>query len=155
MKEPFGIGLAAGTAGVIAINIAEYFLDRLGISETKLWEAGGIFFLSEEAVKTPLGTIIGVITHVFVGLLVAIIISYFLYYSGTDLAVMKGITISLVALLLTLGIVFPLRELAPEMQDNPSDVLSAFIDHIIFGAVAGHIVWYFQGKNEGRKPTKV
>jgi hypothetical protein len=151
LKTPFGQGLAAGLIGAIAINVVEFILRLINLSETTLWQAGGIFFLSEEAMQTPLGIAIGVLTHIFVALLVGIIISYFLFYSGTDFAIMKGITISLLSLFITLGIVFPLRGLAAEMQDNPSDVLSAFIDHVVFGALAGFIIRYFQREKQGNR----
>lgn len=146
MKDPFGRGLIAGIVGAIAINIVEFFLDLANISETTLWEAGGIFLLTKEAVKTPLGITIGLMTHVFVAITVGILISYFLYFSGTNFAVIKGIVVSLFSLFITLGIVFPLRELTPEMQSNPQDVLSAFIDHVVFGALAGYIIVFMGNK---------
>ncbi len=148
MNDPFGRGLIAGVAGVIAINIAEFIMDLFGISETTLWEAGSIFFLTERAVETPLGIAIGVITHVFVSLVVGLLISYYLFFSGTDYAIFKGIVVSLLGLFITLGIVFPMRELVPEIHDSPNDVLSAYIDHIIFGALAGHIIKYFTNKEK-------
>ncbi len=148
MKDPVGPGLIAGIAGVIAINIAEFFLELLGISETTLWEAGGIFFLSEKAVETPLGIAIGVFSHVFVGILIGVIISYYIFFSGIDFAVLKSTGVSLIALFITLGIVFPMRELAPEMQNSPGDVLSAFIDHIVYGILAGYIIKYLQLKDK-------
>jgi hypothetical protein len=146
LKKPFGQGLAAGLVGVTAVNIVELFLKRLNISETTLWKAGSLFFLSEQAAQTTLGIFIGVLTHIFVALLVGLAISFFLYYSGTDFAMIKGITISMISLFITLGIVFPLRELAPEMQQNPGDILAAFIDHTVFGALAGYFIGYFQGR---------
>lgn len=148
MKDIFGRGLIAGIAGAILINIVEVFLTLLNISESTLWEAGGIVFLSEQVLDTPLGIAIGVFSHVFVSLVVGIGISYYLYFSGTNYAVLKGIGISLIAGFITLGIVFPLRGLAPEMQHSPGDVTAAFIDHIVFGALAGYIVKYGQTKNK-------
>lgn len=62
------------------------------------------------------------------------------------MAIWKGVTVSLVVLFIILGIVFPLRQIAPEMQDSPGDVLSAFIDHIVFGGLAGYIISYYQNK---------
>ena len=54
LKDPFGKGMIAGIIGVVAINIAELLLRLLKISETALWEAGGIVFLSESALATPI-----------------------------------------------------------------------------------------------------
>jgi uncharacterized membrane protein YagU involved in acid resistance len=73
-------------------------------------------------------------------------ISYFLYFSGDKLAIWKGVMISLLFLYFILAILFPFRHLAPEMQDNPTDVLSAFIDHIVFGGLAGYMITVFQKK---------
>ncbi len=109
VNDPFGRGLIAAIAGAIAINIAELILDMLKISETTLWEAGGIFFLTEQAVQTPFGITIGVFSHIFVSLVVGVLISYYLYYSGTHFAILKGISISLITLFITLGLVFPKR----------------------------------------------
>ena len=148
MKDPFGRGIIAGLAGVIAINILEFFLQLLGISETQLWEAGGIIFLSESALQTPLGIAIGVFSHVFVALVVAVGISYFLLLSGGDFSVLKGIGISLIAGFITLILVFPLRGLATEMQDSPGDVFSALLDHIVFGALVAYIIKYLHNKNK-------
>lgn len=144
MKKPFGQGLVASLVGAIAINVVEFILKLIKISETALWEAGAIFFLSEEAAKTPLGITIGVLTHIFVAIVVGLTISYFIFYSGRDFAIIKGITISLISLFITLGIVFPLRGLAPQMQESPGDVMAAFIDHIVFGALVGYIIGYLR-----------
>ena len=146
MKDPFGRGLIASVAGAVAINITEFILDLLNISETTLWRAGGIFFLTEEAVATPLGIFIGVITHAFVAIVVGLFISYFMLYTGTNYAVIKGIIISLFALFITLGIIFPLRGLAPEIHSFPNDVLAAFIDHTVFGIIVGYTVKHLQEK---------
>ncbi len=111
-----------------------------------------IWPIPKTAVQTPLGIFIGVITHIFVGIVFGIVTSYYLYYSGTDYAVIKGISLSLIGLFITLGIVFPLRELVPEIHDSPNDVLSAFIDHIVFGVVAGSVIKYLQQKQSKLKP---
>lgn len=151
MKDPFGKGMIAGIVGVIAINIVEFILKLMKISETALWEAGGIVFLSEQALKTPLGIAIGVLSHIFVAIFVGIGIAYYLHFSGMDFAVLKGIGISLIALFIALGIFFPLRGLAIEMQGSPNDVSAAFIDHIVFGALGGYIVKYLHVKSKDSK----
>ncbi len=147
MNEPFGRGIVAGILGVIAINIVEAILKFLTISETALWEAGGIVFLSEKALEITKGIAIGIFSHFFVALVLGVFISYYIFFSGTNLAVIKSVGISLIAMFITLGLIFPLREIAVEMQDSPSDVLSAIIDHIVFGIIAGYIIKYLQIKN--------
>jgi hypothetical protein len=133
---------------VVAINIVEFILMRLKISETPLWQAGGIIFLSEQALQTPLGITIGILSHIIVAIVLGVAISYYINYTGTDLAIFKATGVSLLALFFALGIFFPLRELATEMQDSPGDVTAAFIDHIVFGIVAGLAVKYLQVRNE-------
>src|SRR5690606_9058963 len=100
-------GIVAGTLGVIAINIVEFILTLIKISETALWEAAGIVFLSEKALETPLGLLIGIVSHVFVGLVLGVLISYYIYFSGANFSILKGTGVSLIALLIVLGIVFP------------------------------------------------
>ena len=146
LRCPFGRGLVACIPGIIAINIVEYILKLMQISETPLPQAGAIFFLTEEAARTPLGIAIGFFAHIFVAVLAGILISYYIYYSGTDYAVIKGIVISMLFLFITLGIVFPLRDLAVEMQGSPNDVLAAIIDHTVFGALVGWTIKYLQEK---------
>ena len=140
MKDPFGRGIFAGSIGVIVINLVEYLLAYLQISETPLWVAGGLVFLSEKALATPLEIFIGVLSNVFVAIVVGIAISYYIFFSGTDFAVLKGVGISLIVLFLAQGVIFPMRELAPEIKDSPSDVLAAFIDHTVFGALSGYVI---------------
>jgi hypothetical protein len=148
MKDPFGRGLIAGIIGVIFINIIEFIMMLLKFSETPLWQAGGIVFLSEEALQTPLGITIGILSHVFVAIAVGIAISYYITYTGIDLAIFKATGVSLIALFFVLGIFFPLRGLATEMQDSTSDTMAAFIDHIAFGIIAGFVVKYLQVRNQ-------
>ena len=140
MKDPFGRGIIAGLIGVIAINLVEFVLLALKISETPLWQAGGLPFLSEKALKTPLGIAIGIFSHVFVAIVIGISIAYFITLTGNSLVIFKGMGISLIAGFFVLGILFPLRGLAEQMQQSPKDVLSAIIDHAVFGAVAGYVI---------------
>ncbi len=107
-------------------------------------------FLSEKVIKSPLGIVIGIMSHVFVGLVVGVIIAYYIETTGVKMAIGKGVFVSVIVLYLILGVLFPMRHLAREMQDSPSDVLSAFIDHIVFGGITGYIVSYFQKKNQIR-----
>ncbi len=132
--------------GVIAINILEIIMRLLKISETTLWEAGGSVFLSAKALETPLGITIGFMSHIFVALIIGVVISYYIFFSGTNMAVWKGVGLSVIAVFLVLGIFFPMRHLATEMQNSPNDVLSAFIDHIVFGGLAGYTIAYLQNK---------
>ncbi len=148
MKDPVGRGIIAGIIGAIAINIVEFILMLLKISETPLWQAGGMVFLSEQALQTPLGMTIGILSHVIVAIVLGVAISYYIAYTGTSFAVLKGTGVSLLALFFVLGIFFPLRGLATEMQDSPGDVTAAFIDHIVFGILAGFVVKYLQLRNE-------
>jgi hypothetical protein len=150
LQCPFGRGLVASIPGIIAINIVEYILKLMQVSETPLSQAGAIFFLTEEAARTPLGIAIGFFAHIFVAVLVGVLISYYIFYSGTDYAVIKGIVISMLFLFISLGIVFPLRELAVEMQSSPGDVLAAIIDHAVFGALVGWVIKSLQGKHAAR-----
>jgi len=146
MQDPVGRGIIAGAIGVIAINLVEVLLTYLKISETPLWQAGGIVFLNEDALKTPLGIAIGVFSHVFIALVIGVVIAYYIYYSGTDFAAIKGAGLSIIAGFTVLAIIFPLRGIAKEMQSSPRDVLSALIDHAVFGLLAGFIVKYLQLK---------
>ncbi len=147
MRNPFGEGLIVGIIGVASINIAEFIMMALNISETPLWEAGGIVFLSEDALQTTLGFAIGLLSHILVGIAVGLAISYYIYFTGTDFIVLKATGVSLAALFFVLGILFPLRGLAQGMRDSPNDVLSAFIVHFVFGIVAGYTVKYLQAKS--------
>lgn len=36
------------------------------------------------------------------------------------------------------------------MQDSPGDVLSAFIDHTVFGALSGYLVAYLHNKTDAQ-----
>lgn len=81
------------------------------LSETALWEAGGYVFLSEKALNTPLGKVVGFTSHVFIGIFVGVSISYFLYFTGNQNGILKGIALSLSSLYLALGIIFPLKDL--------------------------------------------
>lgn len=151
MKDVFGRGIIAGIVGIVAINLVEVLLAFLNISETPLWQAGGIVFLSEQALQTPLGIAIGVFSHVFIGIVVAIAISYFIHATGSNLATLKGIGLSLVVGFITLALIFPLRGVATEMQNSPGDVLAAFIDHTVFGALAGYLIGMYQTDKSGQK----
>ena len=93
---------------------------------------------------------IGIFSHVFIAIVLGVAISYYIYFSGTNFAVLKGAGFSLITVFIVLGIIFPLRKLALEMQDSPGDVLSAFIDHTVFGALSGYLVAYLQNKTAAR-----
>ncbi len=148
MKDPVGRGLIAGAAGVLAINLVEVLLMKLNISETPLWQAGGIVFLTEPALKTPLGMAIGIFSHIFIGLVLGTAIAYYISCTGKDFAVLKGTGLSLIAGFVVLTIIFPMRQVAVEMQSSPGDVLSALIDHSVFGALAGYTVKRLQAAYE-------
>lgn len=149
--DPFGKGIIAGLVGVLAINLVEVLLTLIKLSETPLWQAGGIVFLTEAALQTPLGIAIGIFSHIFIAVALGVIIAYYITYSGSELAVYKGAGISLIAGFIVLTIIFPLRGLAKDMQGSPGDVLSALIDHAVFGALAGYIIKHFLSNNEKEK----
>ncbi|MFZ5945297.1 MAG: hypothetical protein ACOYVD_14425 [Bacillota bacterium] len=144
MREPFMQGIISGVIGLIAINIAELLMRLVNLSQTTLWQAGGSVFLSKKALQQPLGVAIGFASHIFVGITLAILIAYYIHYTNGKFPVLKGLAISVAVLFIILGIFFPLRKLNMEMQNNPKDVLSAFIDHTIFGIVAGYSVYKLQ-----------
>ncbi|MDW7650533.1 MAG: hypothetical protein SCK29_10345 [Bacillota bacterium] len=148
MKDPFGRGLVAGLAGVLTINAVEFLLMYLNLSETPLWQAGGIVFLTESALQTPLGIAIGIFSHVFIAIVLGIIIAYYIHYTDVDFAILKGVGLSLIAGFIVLTIIFPFRGLAADMQSSPGDVLSALIDHTVFGALAGFIIKYLQVRDD-------
>ncbi len=144
MQDPFSRGLVAGMAGVVAINLAELIMRGLNISKTTLWQAAGQVFLSPDALKSPLGITVGVISHILVTLFVATAISYFIYFTGPAWAVFKGMWVSLFFLFVFVGWALPARKII--MSYEPKDVISAIINHLIVGLVAGYLIKYFQLK---------
>jgi len=145
-EDPFGRGVAASIIGIVALDIADYFMMLINISKTPLWEAGGAVLLSENALKEPLGIAIGFASHMIVAMFVGIAISYFLYITGTNFSILKGIGLSFIALYIVLVLVFPFRGLSTEMENSPPDVLSAFIDHSVFGGIVAYTVAVLQKK---------
>lgn len=145
MNDPFGRGLIASLIGLLFINIIELFMKFIKLSETALWQAGGYVFITDEKVlNTPLGIAVGFSSHVFIGIFAGISISYFLYSTGNKNGVLKGITVALSFLYLAQGIVFPLKNLAVGIENTPKDVISAYIDHFVFGAVTAYVIIYLQ-----------
>lgn len=158
MKDPVGVGTIAGLVGVLAINLVEYVLLNLNISETPLWHAGGIVFLTEAALQTPLGIAIGIFSHVFIAIVLGVLIAYYISFTGKELAIMKGIGVSLIAGFIVLTIIFPLRGLAADIQQSPGDTFAALIDHTVFGALAGYVIIRLQSKSaetEDIVPTNI
>lgn len=153
-RNPYYGGLLAGSIAIIAINLAEFLMRILNISETTLWQAGGAVFLAEKALMTPLGIGIGIFSHILVSLFMAIIITYYLQLTGKDYAILKGLSISLAAMFVFFGLVFPIRNINLSMQNSAKDVLSAFIDHIIFGLVVGLILGYIYDKTPSKVKSK-
>lgn len=49
----------------------------------------------------------------------------------------------------------PSKGLATEMQSSPNDVSAAFIDHTVFGALAGYIVKYAQAQNQSKNDSNL
>ncbi len=148
MNDIFGRGFYAAIVGLIAINIAELIMSALHISSTTLWQAGGSLFLTEKTLNTPLGITIGVTSHILMGLFVGVAISYYIYFTGTNYGVLKGTGVSLLMVFIVLGLIFPLRGINLDMQNNPADVTSAFIDHLIFGVSVSYIISFYQDKYE-------
>lgn len=115
------------------------------LSETALWQAGGYVFITDEKIlNTPLGIAVGFASHVFIGIFVGISISYFLYFTGNQNGILKGIAVTLASLYLAQGVVFPLKNLPVGIENSPKDVISAYIDHFVFGAVAAYVIIYLQ-----------
>lgn len=152
MNEPFGRGLIASLIGILCTNIIELLMKSVKLSETALWQAGGYVFISDEKIlNTPLGIAVGLTSHVFIGICVGISISYFLYFTGNQNGILKGITVSLAYLYLAQGIVFPLKQLAVGIENSPKDVISAYIDHFVFGVAVAYVIIYLQKKTTEKR----
>lgn len=145
MYEPFSRGVIAGIAGVIAINLVELLGKVIGLSKTSLSQGAGLVFLSQEAVKTPLGIILGFTSQICVTIFVAIVISFFIYFIGIGWSLVKGAAISLLFMYVFLGWAIPMRKIM--IPNAPNDVLMGFIVHIVAGAVIAYAVKYLHNRN--------
>lgn len=144
MQEPFNRGVIAGISGVIVINLAELLMKIIGLSKTSLWQGAGLVFLSKESLKTPLGITLAFSSQLFVTIFVAIVISSFLYYTGTGWALLKGTAVSLFFMYIFVGWAIPMRNII--ISNAPNDVLMVFIVHIVTGAAIAYTVKYLQSK---------
>lgn len=139
IKDKFFLGAVAGVIVNIPLNILDYILYKLNISQYHIWHiAASVYFPKSQVITLP-ALIVGMLTHFILVAILGIAILYLLYYTGTDYYWAKGLAFSMIAWLFIFGIVLQMKI----SRINPVDFgtnLTHIGAHIIFGILVAWVI---------------
>ncbi len=119
MRDTITIGAIAGIIGTIGMHITNMFLKSLGLVKITTLQIASSLFLDWDKTNTTYGIIVGYINHFFIGSIVGVTIAFVFKYTGKDYFLIKGLGITGIFYLVSMGFMIPLLKIIPQIRNSP------------------------------------
>ena len=109
MDKPV-LGAKAGLLSGVIVGTVSAVLNVLGVCQLCLIKTGGGFFAREMITSNEitLWTFLGWVNHLIISIILGIIWVYFIYYTGKDYAVVKGLILGIIFWMINYSFISPL-----------------------------------------------
>ncbi|PKM79589.1 MAG: hypothetical protein CVU89_17375 [Firmicutes bacterium HGW-Firmicutes-14] len=84
MNDTLTIGTIAGILSTIAMHLLSMLWKSFGLIKITSLQTSAAIFLSWNQVNTTAGYIVGIISHLMIGTAGAVLLAYFIRFSGKD-----------------------------------------------------------------------
>ncbi|ATW26381.1 DUF6789 family protein [Candidatus Formimonas warabiya] len=140
MKDTLTIGTIAGIIGTIVMHLLSMLWKSLGLIKITSLQVAASLFLSWNQVTTPIGYMVGVLSHIMIGAAGGVLLAYFIRFSGKDYYWLKGLALAGFMLLAGMGFVVRILKIAPQMGNDSLTALLHILNYMVYGLVCSYII---------------
>ncbi len=136
-------GSLAGLGAGIVIGLISLILYLSGICRMCLITIGGGIVRQEMLTAdaaTPTWLLFGWTTHLIISVLLGIFLTYLLYLTGRDFALLKGIIFGAAAWFIDIVIISPPAGYIPRSAADPGELLILLAGHMLFGLLTAWLL---------------
>jgi hypothetical protein len=140
MRDTITIGSIAGLISSGVIMIYSLILDLLGFKFIAIWESAASIILDAKLLHTPIGFLIGLVVHIGLGCACGVMLAYILRFTGKDFYLMKGVGLTAIIWLGSIGFFMRLLRINLNGRGEPFTNLLSIVHFIVFGGVCSTII---------------
>ena len=140
MKDSIALATVAGLIGAAIMDFLNYLILFAGIPSIPSWYVAADVFLSLDQANSLLGTIIGLIGTLALGIATALLIVVLIKLTGNDYAILKGILTSNAVGFGAMGLFIPLLNITPQLQSQPHTNIIAMVLLTLTGGIIAYIL---------------
>ncbi|GAB6098790.1 hypothetical protein JCM16358_06690 [Halanaerocella petrolearia] len=132
IKDKIFLGTVAGIGANLIKNILGYLMYLLNISQHLTWQLAASTYFPKTEVNGLPALIIGAFNDFSIAIILGVVTTYILYYTGTDHYLIKGLITVTLAWLLIHGAGLKLG-IANIKSTHPSTNLVHLVEHLVLG----------------------
>lgn len=140
LRDTLTIGTIAGVLGTLVMHLLSMLWKSLGLIKITTLQVSATIFLSWDQVNTPIGYIVGAVSHLMIGAAGGVILAYFIRFSGKDYYWLKGLALAGFMALAGMGFIVRILKIAPQMGNDALTNLLHIISYMIYGLVSSYII---------------
>lgn len=133
-------GAFSGIIATAITTLLNWILLAGGVSFTSLWIFAGAILLNNTALYTPLGILIGMVTHFMLGGIFGVITAFTLRITGKDYYLIKGIGVGTLFFIGARGIIQIVTNIAPWMRDEIISTVITLISLLVTGIISSYLI---------------
>ena len=150
MKDTLTISTIAGIISTVVMHLLSMIWKAFGLIKVTSLQTSAAIFLSWNQVNTTTGYIVGVISHLIIGVAGAVLLAYFIKFSGKDYYWLKGLALAGLMSIFGMGFIVRLLEIVPQMKNDSLTTLLHILNFVIYGLLSSYIIAKY-----ARYPSKI
>lgn len=139
-QDTLATGAFSGIIATAITTLLTWIVLQSGVSFTSLWIFAGAIVLNDSALHTPLGILIGMVTHLMLGGIFGVITAFTLRLTGKDYYLIKGVGVATLFFIGARGIIQILTNIAPWMRDEIMSTIITLINLLVTGIICAYII---------------
>lgn len=139
-QDTIANGVFSGIIATAITTLLSWIALQSGISFTSLWIFAGAIVLNDAALHTPLGILLGMVTHLMLGGIFGVITAFTLRLTGKDYYLIKGIGVGTFFFIGARGIIQVLTNIAPWMRDEIMSTIITLINLLGTGIISSYLI---------------
>lgn len=140
-QDTFTTGVIAGILGTIVLYSLSILWSSLGFEEMTTLQVSGEIFLNPGQMDTFPGFIVSFMTHFMVGSAGGVLLAYFMRFSGYDFYWLKGLALAGFMLLVGMGLLVNIMNIAGDMRKDATEALFHSINYTAYGLVVSYVIF--------------